>query len=76
MRAAQVNSDEGGLTHWEGRDVSWARHIVLPAGYLGSTAWGVLIIMGCISPTWARAVSLALLVALVICFFYAGDDRP
>ena len=36
----EVNINEGGLTHWQGRNVECAKHLVLPAGYLGSTVRG------------------------------------
>ena len=69
----EVNSNEGGLTHWQTTPerMKWAQHIVLPAGYLGSTLWGFLIIISCANPFWARIMGAALVAALMICLGYA-----
>lgn len=68
----EVHADEGGLTHWQGRNVDCARHLVLPAGYLGSTLWGCLIMLSVCSDTFTRVMSILLIVALTICLFYAS----
>lgn len=64
---------EGGLTHWTGKQsrMRFSQHIVLPAGYLGSTLWGVSIILSCVSPQSAEAMGCVLLTALFICALYA-----
>lgn len=75
----EVHADEGGLTHWKGRNVECAKHAVLPAGYLGSTLWGCLILLSANDPFFARAMALALCAALFVCLGYAvcgqGSDK-
>ena len=43
VKGIEVNSMEGGLTHWEGdaKRTRCSQHVVLPAGYLGSCATGL-----------------------------------
>ena len=69
----EVNDNEGGLTHWSGKAerMRCSQHFVLPAGYLGSTLWGVFILLSCARREWAHAMSFVLLVALGICLLFA-----
>ena len=67
----EVHADEGGLTHWKGRNVECAKHIVLPAGYLGSTIWGSLTLLSCSDGLWMRVMGCALCAALAVCLSYA-----
>ena len=63
----EVNDNEGGLTHWSGKAerMRCSQHFVLPAGYLGSTLWGVFILL-----SWAASASAAGLGA------EEEEDRP
>mmetsp|Transcript_8406 Transcript_8406/g.16897 ORF Transcript_8406/g.16897 Transcript_8406/m.16897 type:complete len:298 (+) Transcript_8406:34-927(+) len=69
----EVNENEGGLTHWSGvqKRMRCSSHFVLPAGYLGSTAWGVAIILSCVEPLWAQVMGCVLVAALLLCLLYA-----
>jgi len=67
----EVHADEGGLTHWKGRNVECAKHLVVPAGYLGSCMWGCLIMLSCMDPAFTRIMALILTAALGVCLGYA-----
>jgi len=69
----EVNENEGGLTHWQGQEkrMRCSSHFVLPAGYLGSTAWGVGIILCCVSRLSAQVMGGVLVGALAVCLLYA-----
>ncbi|EOD36247.1 hypothetical protein EMIHUDRAFT_45247, partial [Emiliania huxleyi CCMP1516] len=69
----EVHWNEGGLTHWQGdtRRMTMSKHVVLPAGYLGSTLWGVLTILSVSNYGWARVTGCVMLTACVICLAYA-----
>ena len=69
----EVNENEGGLTHWKGpqKRMRCSSHFVLPAGYLGSTAWGVAIILSCIGRLSAQVMGCILVAALALCLLFA-----
>ena len=69
----EVNENEGGLCHWTGRvdRMQMSKHVVLPAGYLGSTLWGTLILLSCARRDWSHIMSFVLIAALVVCLLYA-----
>jgi len=69
----EVNSNEGGLTHWSGpaEHNRCSQHVVLPAGYLGSTAWGVAILLSCVRREYQQIMGFVLVAALGICLLYA-----
>lgn len=69
----EVNANQGGVTHWTApaNRSACARCVVLPAGYLGSAAWGGLILVCCVRPDSTRAVALVLIVALLVALGYA-----
>lgn len=73
VKGIEVNSKEGGLTHWEGnpKRQKCSKCFVLPAGYLGSALWGVAIIISCVTPFWARVMGCVLCGALFVCLMYA-----
>ena len=69
----EVNENEGGLTHWKGpqKRMRCSSHFVLPAGYLGSTAWGVAIILSCVGRLSAQVMGCILVAALALCLLFA-----
>mgnify|MGYP001173392246 CR=1 FL=1 len=69
----EVNENEGGLTHWQGPEkrMRCSSHFVLPAGYLGSTAWGVAIILSCVERLSAQVMGGVLVAALALCLLFA-----
>ena len=69
----EVNENEGGLTHWKGpqKRMRCSSHFVLPAGYLGSTAWGVAIILSCVGRLSAQVMGCMLVAALALCLLFA-----
>ena len=71
VTSIEVHGDEGGLTRWKGNNVECGRHVVLPAGYMGSCFWGCLIVFSCCDPIFMQVVALLLCVALLICLLYA-----
>lgn len=81
VQGIEVHADQGGLTHWSARAdrMRCAKHCVLPAGYLGSAAWGGFLLVCSATPSAARAAALALLVALLVALCYAlfgrADER-
>lgn len=66
----EVHGDEGGLTHWEGRNIDFVKHFVLPAGYLGNTAWGALALLSTTNDEFGEIMGLVLTGALGVCLFY------
>jgi len=81
----EVHADEGGLTHWRGNNVECAKHLVVPAGYLGSCIWGCAIFLSTQGGDMClRIMSLVLCAALLVCLLYAvcgqtkdpGDRLP
>lgn len=69
----EVNANQGGVTHWTAPHsrMMCAQCLVLPAGYLGSAAWGGLILVCCVSASGTRAVAWVLVVALLVALGYA-----
>lgn len=67
----EVNLEEGGLTHWKGRNVECAKHAVLPAGYLGSALWGAGTLLACSTRVASQTMALVLTAACVVCLGYA-----
>lgn len=51
--------------------ITLSKHVILPAGYLGSALWGVLIILSCSDALYARTMGLVLVGALFVCLLYA-----
>ncbi|XP_030535196.1 uncharacterized protein LOC115744227 isoform X1 [Rhodamnia argentea] len=69
VEGIQVNADEGGSTQTRG-GIYW---FILPAGYLGSSFWGMLFILASTNLLTARIAAGCLLVALVIVLFVAKN---
>ncbi|CAE8611144.1 unnamed protein product [Polarella glacialis] len=69
----EVNANRGGLTHWTAKanHATCARLAVLPAGYLGSAAWGGAILVCCVEPLATRVMACVLIVALLIALGYS-----
>jgi len=73
VQGIEVHADEGGLTHWShyADHMRWASHLVLPAGYLGSAAWGGVILVCCARPATTHAIAAVLIVFLTIALGYS-----
>ncbi|KAL3748797.1 hypothetical protein ACJRO7_009952 [Eucalyptus globulus] len=69
VEGIQVHVDEGGSTQTRG-GIYW---FILPAGYLGSSLWGMLFILASTNLLTARIAAGCLLVALVIVLFVAKN---
>lgn len=69
VEGIQVHADEGGATHTRG-GVYW---FILPAGYLGSSFWGMILILASTNLLTARIAAGCLAVALVIVLFIAKN---
>ncbi|XP_022772063.1 uncharacterized protein LOC111314702 [Durio zibethinus] len=65
----QVHADEGGVTQTRG-GVYW---LILPAGYLGSSFWGMALILASTKILTARIAAGCFLLALVVVLFYAKN---
>jgi len=68
-----VHADHGGLTHWKHytHRVRCANHFVLPAGYLGSAAWGGIILVCCSRAATTHAIAMVLAIFLIIALGYS-----
>jgi len=64
-----ISADQGGLTRTRGG----VRAVILPAGYLGSTAWGGALIFACRHPVGGQVAAGALIVALAAVAFWADS---
>ncbi|XP_022853338.1 uncharacterized protein LOC111374834 isoform X2 [Olea europaea var. sylvestris] len=69
VESIQVHADEGGATQTRG-GVYW---FILPAGYLGSSFWGMVLILASTNLLAARIAAGCLAVALVVMFFVAKN---
>jgi len=73
VHGIEVHADHGGLTHWSHypHRINCASHFVLPAGYLGSAAWGGVILVCCARPATTHAIAMVLIVFLLIALGYS-----
>lgn len=73
VHGIEVHADHGGLTHWSHRSdrLRCASHFVLPAGYLGSAAWGGIILICCARAATTHVIALVLIIFLIIAFGYS-----
>ncbi|XP_060670396.1 uncharacterized protein LOC107418791 isoform X2 [Ziziphus jujuba] len=69
VEGIQVHGDEGGTTQTRG-GIYW---IILPAGYLGSSLWGMLLILASTNLLTARIAAGCFLAALIIVLFVAEN---
>ncbi|KAE8696904.1 aminotransferase ALD1-like [Hibiscus syriacus] len=69
VEGIKVQADEGGVTQTRG-GIYW---IILPAGYLGSSFWGMALILASTDLLAARIAAGCFLVALVVVLFYAKN---
>ncbi|KAL0395945.1 UNVERIFIED_CONTAM: hypothetical protein Scaly_0042900 [Sesamum calycinum] len=72
VEGIQVHANEGGVTQTRG-GVYW---LILPAGYLGSSFWGMVLILASTNLLTARIAAGCLILALLIVLFIAknGND--
>ncbi|CAL5445168.1 unnamed protein product [Camellia sinensis] len=69
VEAIQVNADEGGFTQTRG-GVYW---VILPAGYLGSAFWGMVLILASTNLLTARIAAGCFALALLVVLFVAKN---
>ncbi|XVE72079.1 hypothetical protein DITRI_Ditri11bG0010100 [Diplodiscus trichospermus] len=69
VEGIQVHANEGGMTRTRG-GVYW---LILPAGYLGSSFWGMALILASTNLLTARIAAGCFLLALVVVLFYAQN---
>jgi len=69
VEGIKVHADEGGVTHTRG-GVYW---VILPAGYLGSAFWGMVLIVASTKILTARVAAACLVGALLIVLFIAKN---
>ncbi|KAL4383108.1 hypothetical protein GQ457_15G024150 [Hibiscus cannabinus] len=69
VEGIKVHADEGGVTQTRG-GIYW---VILPAGYLGSSFWGMVLILASTDLLSARIAAGCFLVALVVVLFYAKN---
>ncbi|XP_057809598.1 uncharacterized protein LOC131023950 [Salvia miltiorrhiza] len=69
VEGIQVHANEGGVTQTRG-GIYW---LILPAGYLGSSFWGMVLVLASTKLLTARIAAGCLILALVIVFFIAKN---
>ncbi|WJX54315.1 hypothetical protein P8452_40214 [Trifolium repens] len=69
VEGIQVHADEGGTTQTRG-GVYW---LILPAGYLGSSFWGMILILASTNLLTARIAAGCFIAALLIVLFVAKN---
>ncbi|KAH8511280.1 hypothetical protein H0E87_008730 [Populus deltoides] len=69
VEGMQVHANEGGVTQTRG-GVYW---LILPAGYLGSSFWGMALVLASTNLITARIAAGGLAVALLIVLFIAQN---
>ncbi|KAL4633188.1 hypothetical protein ACB092_04G104200 [Castanea dentata] len=69
VEGIKVNVDEGGTTQTRG-GVYW---LILPAGYLGSSFWGMVLILASTNLLTARIAAGCFLAALLVVLFVAKN---
>jgi len=73
VHGIEVNADSGGVTHWshDAKRIQCVSHLVLPAGYLGSAAWGGVILVCCARPATTHMIAAVLIIFLTIALGYS-----
>ncbi|KHN21601.1 hypothetical protein glysoja_023453 [Glycine soja] len=69
VEGIQVHADEGGTTQTRG-GIYW---LILPAGYLGSSFWGMVLILASTNLLTARIAAGCFIAALLIVLFIAKN---
>ncbi|KAL1536923.1 hypothetical protein AAHA92_29497 [Salvia divinorum] len=69
VEGIQVHADEGGMTQTRG-GVYW---LILPAGYLGSSFWGMALILASTNLLTSRIAAGCLILSLLIVLFIAQN---
>lgn len=69
VEGIQVHANEGGVTQTRG-GIYW---LILPAGYLGSSFWGMLLVLASTKLLTARIAAGCLILSLIIVFFIAKN---
>eukprot|EP00931_Biecheleriopsis_adriatica_P090090 TRINITY_DN64128_c0_g1_i1.p1 TRINITY_DN64128_c0_g1~~TRINITY_DN64128_c0_g1_i1.p1 ORF type:complete len:377 (+),score=77.93 TRINITY_DN64128_c0_g1_i1:31-1131(+) len=73
VHGIEVHANQGGVTHWSvsSTRMKMAQHVVLPAGYLGSAAWGGAILVACARPETTRVMAFVLMFFLLLALGYS-----
>ncbi|KAG8096508.1 hypothetical protein GUJ93_ZPchr0013g36597 [Zizania palustris] len=69
VEGMQVHANEGGVTQTRG-DIYW---IILPAGYLGSSFWGMVFILASTNLLTTRIAAGCFILALIVVLFVAKN---
>ncbi|XP_065635455.1 uncharacterized protein LOC111999541 isoform X3 [Quercus suber] len=69
VEGIQVHANEGGVTQTRG-GIYW---VILPAGYLGSSFWGMALILASTNILTARIAAGCLILALLVVLFIAKN---
>eukprot|EP00249_Psilotum_nudum_P016486 c25849_g1_i1 orf=398-1099(+) len=69
VEGIKVNANEGGVTYTRG-GLQW---VILPAGYLGSSFWGMVLVLAATNLLTARIAAACLVVALIVVLFVAKN---
>jgi len=69
VEGMEVNANEGGVTHTRG-GYQW---FILPAGYLGSSFWGMVLVVASTNGVTLRIAAGLLIVALVVVLVIAKN---
>ncbi|KAF7811266.1 peptidase M50B-like superfamily protein [Senna tora] len=71
VEGIQVHANEGGLTQTRG-GIYW---VILPAGYLGSSFWGMAFILASTNLLTSRIAAGCFIVALIVVLFIAKNKK-
>ncbi|BFI40361.1 hypothetical protein MPTK2_7g08780 [Marchantia polymorpha subsp. ruderalis] len=69
VEGIEVNLNEGGVTHTRGGMMC----CILPAGYMGSAFWGMILIIMSTNDITVRVAAGALIASLIFTFFWARN---
>jgi hypothetical protein len=71
VEGMEVTADEGGVTHTRG-GYQW---FILPAGYLGSSFWGMVLVISSTNSITLRIAAALLIISLVVVLIIAKNVR-
>jgi hypothetical protein len=72
VHSIEVHADQGGVTKWSTTRLRFSNHFVLPAGYLGSAAWGgAILVCSVASQEAAYAITFVLMFFLLVALGYS-----
>jgi len=71
VHGIEVHADQGGVTKWSTTRLRCSNFFVLPAGYLGSAAWGGAILLCSTNPSATYAITFVLMFFLLVALGYS-----